>query len=122
MNYKFEWIDNNPIVTFEGDISFDDIFHIDGKIYGDSRFDLIKYIIYNFLEVKNLNLSALEMKAISYIDKSASRGNEKIKFAIVIQDNLIKKVILDYMTLMLDSSWEIEYFNTVDKALDWCKK
>ena len=83
---EFEWIDNNPLVSFEGDITFD------------------------------------EIEAISTLDKSASRWNEKIKFACVVQDDHIKKTILDYIVFMDDSSWETKIFNTVDEAIDWCKK
>ena len=122
MNNKFEWINNNPLVTFEGDIIMDEIIYVDGKIFGDARFDFTKYVIYNFLEVNSLNLSNNEMKAISYIDKSASRNNKKIKIACVIKDDHTKKIILDYISFMIDSNWIIKYFHNINEAIDWCKK
>lgn len=54
MNHKFHWKESNAVVTFEGDVKYNDIFLSDGKIYGDSRFDLMTYAIYDFSEVNNL--------------------------------------------------------------------
>ena len=122
MKYKIEWTHNNPMITFHGDISFQDLYPVDGKIYGDSRFEMMKYIIYNLLDANSFYLNHLDLKVISTLDKSASRWNKKIKLACVSQDNNTKKVTLEYKNLMVDSNWEIGLFDTVDEALAWCKQ
>jgi len=122
MGFTVEWEGNNPLLILEGDIIFDDLYYLDGKIYGDSRFDLTQYICYNMLEVNSLNVTKNDIAAISALDKSASRWNAKIKLAIVVQDEHIRREALLYIDFMKDSSWETKVFSALNEALDWCRK
>ena len=57
MNFKFHWIENNAIISFEGEISFEDIDQANNMIYGDARFDLMDFAIFDFRNIHGLNLT-----------------------------------------------------------------
>ncbi len=119
MNYKFHWKENNAVVTFEGDVKYNDIFLSDGKIYGDSRFDLMTYAIYDFSEVNNLLITEADLKILSVLNISASKWNKKLKVALIITSKNIADVLSIYIQLMEKSSWSIKIFNTREKAFEW---
>lgn len=116
------WEGNNVRVAFEGNVFFEDIFQVDGKIIGDSRFDLTKYIVYDLRKVTILNLTKNELAAISTLDISASRWNAKLKLAILGKDKLIIELAENYIIKMNNNNWEVKIFENLDKALVWCMK
>ena len=119
MSYKYDWTENNVIVTFEGDVKYEDIFHVDGKIIGDSRFNLMIYTIYDFSKVDNFKITKGDIKIFSALNISASIWNKRLKFACIVQNKNIKDTVSIYIDLMKESSWKIKMFNTLEKAIEW---
>jgi hypothetical protein len=122
MSYKYDWIENNIIVTFEGDVRYKDIFNVDGKIFGDSRFDLMTYAIYDFSLVSNFNITVDDVKIFSALNQSASMWNRCLKFACITQDKAITDAVSDFMNLLKESNWKIKIFGKLEDAIEWVKK
>ena len=91
MSYSYKWIGNDIVFSFIGEITFDDLDQANSEIYRDSRFDLMKYAIFDFLRVTHFSLNEEEM-------------------------------ILRYLKLMGNNEWDIEYFDHLESAIDWCLK
>jgi hypothetical protein len=122
MNYKFEWIENNLVVTISGDIIFDSLLSGSEKIYGDSRLDNMDYLIVNFLNIDSFKLLDDEIKIIATLDKSASKWNPKLRAAVVTTDTTIRQTVLKYIDLLKEVEWEIEMFSNLNEAKKWCEK
>jgi hypothetical protein len=123
MSYRLEWTDNNIRVIFEGDVNFNEINRANNTIYGDSRFELMNYCIFDFQKIKKIDISEEEMQIISTLDKSSSRWNNNLKLAIISNDNEnIKEVITNYVNLMKDNNWSIEIFNNLASTIEWCQE
>jgi len=122
MSYKIEWIGNNAHVFFEGDIDFDELNKANGELYGDARFDLMDYAIFDLINAREFNITEHEMLMISALDKSASRWNEKLKLACISEDKneKVKQMLEHYVHLMKDNKWTIKLFSNLSEAVKWC--
>lgn len=100
MNFIFQRIGNNVIISFKGVVSFHDLDRANNMIYGDARFDLMDYAVFDFRNIDRLNLSRDEVLIISALDKSASYWNKKLKLACVADDYDTKERVISYIKLM----------------------
>ena len=123
MSYSYKWIGNDIVFSFIGEITFDDLDQANSEIYRDSRFDLMKYAIFDFLRVTHFNVNEEEMEVISALDQSIARWNRNLRLALVGTDhNNVEEMILRYLKLMGNTEWDIEYFDHLESAIDWCLK
>ena len=123
MSYSYKWIGNDIVFSFIGEITFDDLDQANSEIYRDSRFDLMKYAIFDFLRVTHVSLNEEEMEVISALDQSIARWNRNLRLALVGTDhNNVEEMILRYLKLMGNNEWDIEHFDHLESAIDWCLK
>ena len=122
MSFNYKWAGNNFHVIFENATSYNEIVEAGNIIFGDKRFELIAYVIFDFLNVEKLELTNHEIKMISVLDRSASRWNQNLKLAIVLNKEYIRELVAYYKHLMLGVNWEIESFDNTDDANKWCKQ
>jgi len=120
MIYKFEWIDNNAHVTFGGELVFNDINQADQKIFGDLRFDLMKYAIFDFSNIKKLNITTEEAQIIGLLDKSSNIWYRNIRIALVSTNPKLIELSEIYKTNLTGSKWTAQIFKDFDSALKWC--
>ncbi|MGJ8591831.1 MAG: hypothetical protein ACSHXF_04750 [Aquaticitalea sp.] len=119
MSYKIDWIRNDVIVTFKGTVSLEELREADGKIYGNSKFDDLKYGIYDFTDTDVLEMTYEDIKFNAAVGKSASIWKPYVKLALVSQDDDITNLIMTFINLMKDYSWDLNYFSELDGALSW---
>jgi hypothetical protein len=122
MSYKYDWIENNIIVTFEGDVRYKDIINVDGRIFGDSRFDLMTYAIYDFSLVSNFNITVDDVKIFSALNQSASMWNKRLKLACITQDKATIDAVSGFKNLLKEINWKIKIFGKLEDAIEWVKK
>ncbi len=74
MDNKFTilWLDNDAIVTFGGDISFHDIMQANGLIYGNIKFDRMKFQIFDYSQIKSIDLTYDIAEIIAKLDIAAT--------------------------------------------------
>ncbi len=85
-------------------------------IYGDSRFDKMKYQICDFTDVLTFNLTIAEVEVISALDKRATNWNKSVKVACIATDDYMKKLILAYTKGMQESNWSCMIFDNINDA------
>jgi len=122
MSYSHKWIGNDIIFSFTGEVNFDDLNQANNEIYGDSRFDLMNYAIFDFSLIKRFDLSEVEIEVISALDRSIARWNRKLKLALIGNEKEVKDTIISYIHLMDKELWEIKLFDHINPAIDWCLK
>jgi uncharacterized protein (DUF2342 family) len=120
MSYKFHWAENNVHVIFKGDIDFDEIVEVANTIIGSPKFDLMKYAIFDYLNVNKYDLKIDDIEAIASLNKHASLWNEKIRLALVDNEVYITKMLKEYIKMMNGVKWQIKRFDTLEESLIWC--
>ena len=95
---------------------------------GSERFDDIKYLISNFLDIDSVEFSEhryeRDITVHAKIQSIASRINPKLKQAIVSTDEAVN-AFANYYILQSDtfeSPWEIGLFSNLTDAEKWAQK
>lgn len=121
MSFNIEWKDSNVIVSFAKNLTFKDSYEANNLIYGDPRFDNMKYQIADFSNIEKAEFTEDEIKIISTLEKSSTIWNNNIKMAIVISDSVCLNFIIDpYIDGMKSTNWEIKIFKNIIEAEKWC--
>ena len=120
MSYNITWQDSNVIISFEGNVNYQDVNEADNIVYGDSRFDDMKYQIADFSKIEKFELTEDEVQIIAMLDKSSSRWNNKIKLAVVTLDLYLLERIKPYIEALQDTEWSIKIFENIFEAKKWC--
>ena len=119
MNFKITWIDCNIVVEFFNELNIDQLIQVSNIIYGDSRLDEMKYQIFDFTKVSNVNLTSKEVAIISALDTGATNWNKSVKVASIATDSYMKQMINEYTKGMQDTKWESMTFENIIEAKKW---
>jgi len=120
MSYQTSWQGSDVQITFEGTVLFDDIIEADNLLYGDPRFDSMKYQLFDFFKVGKVDVSKRDVEVIAALDRASSAWNNHIKVAIVAIDPYIVELITVYKNNMAGTKWIIEGFENLRDAIGWC--
>lgn len=119
-HFTYEWIGSDFIATFYGDISFGDIAEANGIMYGDSRFENMKYQIFDYSKINSIDLNHDVARIIFNLDSAATVWNHSVKVATVTVNADFKESIEEYNKQMESSSWITKTFETMQEAIQWC--
>ena len=123
MSFKIEWKGSNVIVTLSKNFTYKDSYEVNNLIYGDSRFENMKYQISDFSKIEKAEFTADEIKIITTLEKSSTVWNNKMKSAIVTSPSVCLNFIIDpYLEAMKSTNWEIKIFKNSIEAEKWCSK
>jgi hypothetical protein len=123
MSFNIHWKGSNVIVSFTGNFTYNDSFEVNNLIYGDSRFDSMKYQIADFSKIEKFEFTEDEIKIISTLEKTSTVWNNSVKVAVIDSDTISLSAIIDpYIETMKTTNWEIKVFNNLDEAMNWCSK
>ena len=117
MPYKLDWERDGIYWEYTGKVSGKEIIEASTTIYGDERFDTLKYKLANFLDVENIEMDENEVALIAHQHRAAERSNPYIKNAIVIKSG--SKLADMFAAFFTDSSWEVQIFQDLDEANNW---
>jgi len=118
MAHTLDWEQNGVYWKYSGDVTGKEIIDTSTEIYGDPRFDILKYKLVDFSDVNSINISEEEIKLITYQHAAASKSNARIKNGIVIdKDDERGKMFADL--LVKSSSWEVRVFDNLAEANSW---
>ena len=115
---KLTWEQHGVYWKYCGKISGQEIIDSTIVIYGDSRFDDLKYKLIDFLDAEIIEISNDELTLLAYQHKAAEKSNPNIKNAIVVRpefDELAKK----FVAFFDDSSWLAQVFHDREEANNW---
>ena len=119
MAYEITWEERGVYCKFSGTVSGDDVKHCNNDIYGDERFDNIKYQIFDMLDVAKLSIEAIDARIAAACDCSAAVTNPNVKCALVATDEKAHTLSRAYQIGVLTSPWEGRSFTTIKDAYDW---
>ena len=83
MPYRNEWEPRGVLKRFTGHITADEILQSVVEIEADPRFDELRYVINDMLDVTGVDAHMSHADEIAAIDGAAARSNANIRVAIV---------------------------------------
>ena len=92
MPYKIEWFQNGVCIIASGKYSLNESIKFNGELYGDPRYETIKYEIGNYLDA-NVSFKLADARIVGTLDLNASRWNNHIKIAHVTKDKTFIEII-----------------------------
>ena len=120
MSYSVDWNGSLHICTFTGTTNGIEIIECNDKLQGDSRFDNIRATIWDFSQVEDFDLTVEQCIRIAAQDKAAAKTNQRIKIAIVADQDIVKRIMYLYESEMLDAPFETQVFQSIGEAMRWC--
>lgn len=118
MSHEFIWEDKGVYWGYHGEVTGKEILEASAAIYGDPRFDTLRYKLVNFLDVENIEMNENEVAQIAFQHKAAAISNPNIKNAIVVGPNMTD-LAKHFASFFEGSEWEVQIFHNVDEANDW---
>lgn len=108
--------------TFWGVVTGDELLRANREIYGDERFDEIRYQIVNLTRVERFDVTPADMAVMAENDHAAARANPSVKVAVAASDETIRQLSLYYEAQSSDSAWDQQVFDTLSEAESWATR
>ena len=118
MPHKLIWEPKGVYWEYSGKISGKEVIKSSTAIYGDPRFDQLRYKLVNFLDIETLKMDNNEVAQIACQHNAAGISNPNIKNAILCNSN-ISELVNQFTAFFESSPWEVQVFQDIDKASDW---
>jgi hypothetical protein len=119
MAYELFWEERGVLWKFAGKVSSQEALKSNLDIYGDARFDSLRYEIADFSDVVDFEMNELDIKKVAFFDKAASKSNARIKVALVAPTPIAKALLEQYAVHSDPSPWEVCLFEKLDEARAW---
>lgn len=121
MSYKNIWEEHGVYRKYNDKVTGKEIRQAIEEVEGNVRFELVRYVISDFLEVTEQNVTPRDIEIFAAIDKAASITNPDIKVAIVATDEAIQSMASMYINLAIDIPFNCKIFTDLDEAREWVK-
>lgn len=123
MPYTITWQTHGIAWTYSGVLTGNELLQSNFDIFGDERFDDIRYQIVDLTRVEKIEVSENHMRKIAHLDMAAARSNPRVKVAVVTTAPG-GQFLSDTYDKYTDgkSPWEMKVFATVDDAMKWANE
>ena len=122
MPYENIWEKDGVYRKYTQCITGIDIINAMGEVHGHELFDSISYVINDFLDVSEMELTPVEIKTLAAIDKAAALSNPNIKIALVASKPTIQAMAEMYGDFMSESPYISQVFTDLNEAKKWIVK
>ena len=119
MPFTNKWKDNMIERVATGKVTGEEIIQSSLDMYGDERFDRLRYGLVDFTQAESFEIDEEEIKKVAYMDRAAARSNPNLKIAIVAPQDVINRLANSYVVFAEASPWEAEVLNTLEEARQW---
>lgn len=119
MSYENIWEATGLYRKYSNDITGEEIIESMEDGYSHPSFNSVSYVINDFLNIKNYDITTSNVLAIAEIDKAAAIRNQDIKVAIVATTPTLQVLATLYGDLIDNSLYTSEVFTNVDEARLW---
>lgn len=119
MGYATEWEDHGVVWRYWGQVDGEELLHSNMEIYGDERFDALKYQIVDLTRITEFNVTRDDMMTIAAYDKAAAMSNPRIRIAVVTHHTAARTLTRLYETTNTESPWTVRLFEDLNEARRW---
>lgn len=119
MPYKINW--ETRYVSFEyfGVVTSEDIISSNQQVYGDSRFDSLRWQLVSFDKTESIAFKTSDIRLIAYMDKAASHTNPNITVAFVGKTKILEEVAAEYDAVSTSTNWPLLHFESCEEAISY---
>lgn len=119
MPYKISWSETCVEWNYFGSITGNEIIDPITEIFGDPRFDNLRYQIADLTQIMRAEVDEREMKKAAYLDRAAAQSNPNIRVAIIASTEVSRLIGIQYIKNATNSPWECAMFATRAEAENW---
>lgn len=119
MPYESIWEKKGIHWKYSGTLTGEELLQSNMDIYGDPRFDSLRYQIVDLLGVESFDVSAESMEEVTLMDVGASTTNPRLVVAVVATDTQGQRLEELYDTVAGGAAWEAEVFESLEEARVW---
>jgi len=120
MRVVHKWIENNILIEIQDNLNFQALLEANAFIISSPKFDYMSYQIFDFLKVKNIEITHQDVKTFSMLQKNAMRWNDSVKVALIAVNPQIINDFKIYIADMEVVGSKCKLFENIDDALEWC--
>ncbi|MFP4157421.1 MAG: hypothetical protein ACLFU4_07365 [Opitutales bacterium] len=119
MGYKINWKERGVEWLYHGTVTGAELIQSNEDIYGDPRFDDLRYQLVDLTQVERFEVSESDIRKLAFFDAAAARSNPRIRLGI-IAGNASGRAISDaYRGSIQNPPWEHQVFETREAAEHW---
>lgn len=119
MPYDITWHKDGVVWTFHGTLTNQDARQANLDVYGDWRFEMIRYQIVDTTGVSDFEVESSEMDAAGAMDTVASQYNPRVSVAVIACEEKAVAVAEMYKSAMHGCAWDVEVFCSMNDAKQW---
>ena len=121
MAYEVTWEGEGLYLKFYGTITAQEVNAVNNEMYGDPRFDGIKYQIWDSTDALKFELTERDADVAAATDASTVSYKPVCRCALVATDTEMRRLIERYIEKSLEkgSSWEFKLFERIEDARKW---
>lgn len=119
MPYVINWNPHGVEWIYSGTITGKEIIQSNEAIYGDPRFDDLRYQLVDFTRVVDFAVSSKEMRQMAHLDAAASRSNPEIRLAVIAPEKAGRELCQSYLDSSGNLNWRVRVFENRDAAEAW---
>ncbi len=124
MSYEVKWKSNYVSFDYFGEVTSEDIVESNKEVYGDRRFDDIRWKLVSFDKTDSVSFKSIHVRLIAHMDEAAAISNPRISIAFIGHTEILGMVEAAYGNTKAKHSWPILRFEFQEEALDhieYCK-
>ena len=116
MPFSIHWHDRAVVFEYSGKVTSQDLLRSNQQVYGDERFDRLRWQLVFFDEVETVEFTNSDVKLIAYMDRGAAISNSNITVAFVGESQLLDDVNNIYASHAKSPAWPVTHFESREKA------
>lgn len=113
------WEPHGILFKHSGRVDMDEVTRMNDRMYGDPRFDQIRYQIADYTEVTSNLITRKDASVVGTLDRTSAVWNIKMLNIVVTQDETFLPVVDAYFNMFQGTEWRCRVFKTLDEAYQW---
>jgi hypothetical protein len=117
--YSTRWEPRGVVWKFAGRVTGHELLSANHEIYGDARFDEMRYQIVDLTEVEVFDVTEEDMLVVAANDRAAARSRANVRVAVATADEMVRQLSEMYEGATSPSPWTQRVFDSVSAAREW---
>jgi hypothetical protein len=123
MPYTTTWEARGVVWNYSGTLTGNELLQSNLEIFGDERFDDIRYQIIDLTAVNAMEVTRRHMRKIAHLDMAAARTNPRVRVAVVTtSEGGIDMTDIYKQYTVEKSPWHTKIFTTREAAAAWVRQ
>ncbi len=119
MPYVNEWEEKGVYRKYDGAVTSKEILRAVQEVEADARFDDIRYVISDFLDISDYSFECEDIVLLASIDSAAAISNPDINVAVVMDSPGMMEAVKIYTDSLDRPPYPTQTFATLTEARAW---